>query len=263
MTMKLGKKPATYDARDLQFADYLVTTKIPNITDKRVFGHEVNVAQWGMLGNGPDDTVEPGFEGAGDCVLAGAGHETMLWTTERGGASVPITGKESISDYSAVTGYVVGDDSTDQGTEVRAALVYRQQTGVLDATGARHKIGAFAAIEPGHWEHVLQALYLFGVVGIGIEFPGSAMDQFDRGQMWRVVPGASIEGGHYIPLVARRGVTKLVTWAQEIGMTKAFFEKYCDEAWAILSSEHLTGAAGTSPEGFDMSALRADLAKVS
>jgi hypothetical protein len=99
-----------------------------------------------MLGNGPDDSVQKGFKGAGDCVFAGAGHETILWNA-LAGITVPITGKENISDYSAVTGYVIGDDSTDQGTDVRTALLYRQKTGILDSNGKRHKIGPFLALD--------------------------------------------------------------------------------------------------------------------
>src|SRR5215467_12567950 len=68
---KLGKKPATYDKRDLQFAHYRTAAPLP--TYPKQFGHEKLVAAnaWQMLGNGPNNTVSPGFQGAGDCVFAG------------------------------------------------------------------------------------------------------------------------------------------------------------------------------------------------
>lgn len=247
--MKTGKLPASYDPRDLRFADYLSVNVLPKIPGS--FGHDATIATsgWGMLGN---DTV-------GDCVLAGGGHETMLWTRERYEVYAEFTDTGVISDYSAITGYNPADPATDVGTDVREALLYRKKIGLIDSQGKRHKIGAFAAIEPGHWDHVLAAVYLFGVVGIGIQFPESAMDQFDTGKGWSVVAGARVDGGHYVPVVARRGTLHLVTWGREIGMTKGFFEKYCDEAWAILSPEHLDPKSGKSPEGFDTAQLTSDL----
>jgi hypothetical protein len=140
---------------------------------------------------------------------------------------------------------------------VRDALNYRRKTGLIDAAGNRHKIGAFLALEPGNVDHLLEALYLFGIVGIGIQFPDSAMDQFNAGKPWSVVAGARIEGGHYVPLVAKRSNLECVTWGRIQPMTSQFYAKYCDEAWAILSPEMLKG--GKSPEGFDLAQLQTDL----
>jgi hypothetical protein len=243
--LRLGKKPATTDHRDLKFASYL-TAKLP--TPPRTFGHEklIGADQWDMLGN----------DRAGCCVFSGAGHETMLWT-KAAGNPVQFSDRSVLSDYAAVTGFDPITGSGDNGTNVRDALKYRAKTGILDSVGRRHKIGAYVALEPGNWTHLLAALYLFGAVGIGIEFPASAMDQFNAGKNWSVVRGSSIEGGHYVPLVGRRSVTRLVTWGQCIGMTQGFYLKYCDESWAILSPEYLK--AGRSLEGFSLAQLQADL----
>ena len=123
------------------------------------------------------------------------------------------------------------------GDSVRQALKYRQNTGLIDAAGKRHKIGAYLALEPGNVDHLLEALYLFGVVGIGMQFPASAMDQFDAGKPWSVVAGTQIDGGHYVPFVAKRANFDCVTWGRLQQMTAQFYTKYCDEAWAILSPE--------------------------
>jgi hypothetical protein len=146
---KLGKKPATYDKRDLQFAHYRTAAPLP--PHPKQFGHEKLVAAngWQMLGNGPDNTVSPGFQGAGDCVFAGGDHETMLWTLEAGSAA-NFSGATAISDYSAVTGYNPKDPNSDQGTDVREALKYRQNTGLIDAAGSRHQIGAIS-----HWSRAM------------------------------------------------------------------------------------------------------------
>jgi hypothetical protein len=254
---KLGKKPATYDKRDLQFAHYRTAAALP--PHPKQFGHEklVGANAWQMLGNGPDNTVSPGFQGAGDCVFAGGDHESMLWTLE-GGTAATFTGANAIADYSAVTGYNPKKPKSDQGTDVRQALKYRQNTGLIDAANKRHKIGAYLALEPGNVDHLLEALYLFGIIGIGIQFPASAMDQFDAGKPWSVVAETQIDGGHYVPLVAKRDNFDCVTWGRLQQMTAQFYTKYCDEAWAILSPEMLK--SGKSPEGFDLAQLQSDIA---
>lgn len=241
---KLGKKPPTYDKRDLRFENYLIALPKPPAQ----FGHEkfIGSTAWGMLGN---DTV-------GDCTVAGADHEQMLWASE-GQKAASFTTANTIGDYSAITGYNPNDPNSDQGADVRDVLKYRAKTGLVDAKKSRHKIGAYVALQPGNLSHLYAAMYLFGAVGIGIEFPASAMDQFNAGKVWSVVSRSPIEGGHYVPLVARRSHLICVTWSQIQPMTTAFYQKYCDEAWVALSPEML--ASGKSPEGFNLAQLQADL----
>ena len=248
--MKLGKKAPTYDHRDLQFAHYRDSMVLP--LRPRVFGHESLVPDFGMLGN----------DGADDCTCAGADHEEMLWTAEATGSPAVFTTEDALGDYGAITGFRADDPSTDQGAVVRDVLAYRKATGMKDATGKRHKIAVYVALEPGNLQHVLEASYLFSCVGIGIEFPGSAMTQFNKGKPWSVVHGARVEGGHYIPIVGFDGTDLLVvTWGKVQRMTKGFFAKYCDEAWAMLSLEDF-GPDGKTIDGFDLAQLKADLQAV-
>jgi hypothetical protein len=243
--VKLGKRPATHDRRDLLFEAYATDRLRPPSMVKASL-HAFR--DWLMLGN----------DQYGDCVFAGADHETML-LNKLGGKVVSFGSEEALSDYSAVTGFNPDDPSTDQGTNVRDALTYRRHTGVVDAKHRRHKIGAFAALEVGNVQHIKEAIHLFGVVGVGIEFPASAMDQFNEGKPWAVVPGAQIEGGHYVPAIGYgpRSVY-VVSWGRVVEMSWQFFATYTDEAWAILSSEFLT--KGRSPQGFLLKDLKADLA---
>lgn len=242
-SLSLGKRKPTHDNRDLLFENY-VTGTLPTIPAH--FGHESLISDWGMLGN----------DELGCCVESGAAHETMLWNKEAG-KDISFSKGSVLHDYAAITGFNPNTGVGDNGTNVRDALKYRAKTGILDASGVRHKIGAYIALEPGNLQHLYAAMYIFGAVGIGIEFPGSAMDQFNQGKPWSVVHGAQIEGGHYIPLIARRTRLVVVTWGKVQQMTTGFYTKYCDESWAILSTEFLTN--GRSPEGFDLTALKADL----
>lgn len=257
MTGKLGKQAATRDDRDLTYTVVKAGATLPKPPAR--FGHGTMFHDWQMLGNGPDDSVQPGFQGAGNCVFAGGGHETME-TNKLAGKIIPITGKQAISDYSTVTGYVIGDDNTDQGTNVRDALKYRRRTGLLDAAGKRHKIGAYVALDPKDYEQLVEAAYVFSAVGVGIEFPESAMAQFDNGEPWDVVPGARIEGGHYIPLFGRSSLNVLgvVTWGRRQAMTRAFAQEYIDEAWAVVFPEELRN--GKTERGMDLTQLTSALA---
>lgn len=262
-TLRTGKLPPVPDKRDALFTQFATVRLVaPQVPPE--FGHEDAVErlgeQWGMLGNGPDNTVKQGFRGAGDCVFAGGDHEHMMWNAEVG-KKVAFTGANAIGDYSKVTGYVVGDRSTDNGTQVRDALNYRRTTGLVDAKRRRHKLGAYVQLEPGNTDHIRQALYLLSAVGIGIKFPETAMQQFQDGKPWTVVAGDEPHSGHYVPAVAvRAGGIVVVTWGRLQLMTWPFFERYCDEAWGLLSSEFLAG--GRSPEGFDLQALLDYLAQL-
>jgi hypothetical protein len=196
----------------------------------------------------------------GDCVWAGAGHETQIWSAE-GGKPATFGVGGLLDAYSAVTGFNRNDPSTDQGTDMQAAASYRRKTGILDVHGKRHKVGAYVALQPGNLNQLYAAMYLFGAVGIGIEFPAFAMDQFNARKPWDVQKSnAKIDGGHYIPGTARHGMIDVITWGRVISMTEAFYKRYCDEAIAYLSPEILTG--GVSLEGFNLAALQADLTAV-
>jgi hypothetical protein len=130
-------------------------------------------------------------------------------------------------------------------------------TGIVDSTGKRHKIGAYLSLDHTNLSELYQALYLFEVVGIGFVFPETAMDQFNQGKPWDVVPGAKINGAHYVCAVAKRQNIDVVTWGALQKMTGRFFRAYCDEAWTYVSNENLK--SGKSPEGFNLAQLKADL----
>jgi hypothetical protein len=197
----------------------------------------------------------------GCCVFAGAAHETMLLAKEAGRA-VAFSDACVLSDYSALTGFDADDPSTDQGTDMQQAAAYRRTTGVLDAAGARHVIAAYLALEPGRVDHLLLAAYLFSVVGIGLVLPSSAIDQSKRGETWDLVNGSPSAGGHYVPLVGRlaSGMLVAVSWGRAQLMTARFFQAFCDEAIAYVSTEDLIDQR--SPEGFSYSDLIRDLAEL-
>ncbi len=184
--LKLGKKPAAPRPTDFKFTEFAASIQLPPVPSR--FGHGSAYADWKMLGN----------DHYGNCVWAGAAHEHMLLNKIVHQADVSFDDSAVLGDYAAATGFDPNDPSTDNGTDVHDALSYRRLTGIADTTGTRHFIGAYVSLDPKNWEHLAQATYIFGAVGIGFEFPASAMDQFNAGELWDYVAGSKIEGGHYV-----------------------------------------------------------------
>lgn len=245
-----GKKPATVDHRDLKFSDYLDTTVLPTTFPHLNFGNGTLFRSWGMLGN---DQV-------GDCVIASRAHLVMLDTNVGAPATARFTTASAISEYSAVGGYVPGDPSTDNGLDMRTVCAYQKRTGLQDADGIRHKIGAYLSLTPGDTLQAMQAVWIFGGFAFGFSVPESAMQQFDNGQIWDDVGDNNIIGGHEVCGVGTmdyRAKLTVITWGTRQEMTFAFLSKYNDESFVWVAPEILN-LAGTW-RGLNVAALNADL----
>lgn len=255
MPLLTGKQPATTDHRDLLFHDYVDTSVIDldSLPPIKKPGHATKMPLPRlMLGNGPDPSVAPGFQGAGNCVFACITNFLRLAFAIAGKGLFPASGATAVANYSEVTGYVVNDPSTDNGTNMRAAMNWWRKTGYNDAHGQRHKIGAYAAIKLGNLNHLLWALYLSDEgVPLGIQFPESAMKEFPG--KWTVVPNSPIDGGHAILLDATLNVE---SWAVDVQTVAEFLEKYVDEAYFVIDEEGFVN--GKTLEGFDSQQLLAD-----
>jgi hypothetical protein len=248
MSLCFGKTPARTDAVKFKFGKYFSLEKLPKPPTK--FGHHSLINDWGMLGN----------DSYGDCVWAGAAHETMLWGAEAG-TRVRFTDDDALSDYSAVTGFSkLLAWVTDRGTDIEQAASYRRKTGVVDARGKRHKVDAYVAIKTGDVDELVTATYLFGAVGVGLMLPDYAEDQFNNAEAWNVVGEPNGVNGHYVPVVGRnsRGYLLCVTWGRLHAITPYFYQCFSDEVLAYISLEALN-QKGLSPEGFNRDALISDL----
>ncbi|MDB5272095.1 MAG: hypothetical protein JWO58_462 [Chitinophagaceae bacterium] len=242
--MKLGKQPARHDPRTLQMANYITPSKLPPIPDS--YDWTKKVKKWGMMDN----------DNIGDCTCAAAGHLIMEWTAENGKLVTP-TDKDIISAYSAITGYNPKTGKNDNGAVETDVLNYWRRKGI-----AGHKISLYAALEPGNHNHIKEAVYLFGGCYIGLSLPVTAQDQ----KVWSVPPGGAKGngapnswGGHAVPVVAydEKELT-IVTWGALKKMTWGFWDTYCEESYAIISTDFADGKK-KAPSGFDLKQLQSDL----
>jgi hypothetical protein len=244
----LKKKPFVASVKDFLYSTYRRKPSESSTPDT-VLGHLVK-ALVQMFGN---DTL-------GDCVEAALLNALAAVAIPEGGAdeaSGQFTTDTAINLYSDITGYNPNNPNTDQGTVIRDALEYVRTKGVTDATGKVWKCLAYLLLSS--WDEMVDALLYFGSVIIGLQLPESALTQFEAGQPWTVVASSPIAGGHCIVLVSLNpSYLKGVTWDELQSMVKAFYDTYCDEAWAILWPE-IIGPGGVSPEGLDLEQLQNDL----
>jgi hypothetical protein len=246
-TRKLGKHPPKLDARTLRLERYLTPAlPPPPLRADWTRGFRIN---YGTMLN----------DSLGDCTEAKKGHAIQCWTLCNGRmATVPDS--VVLAAYEADAGYVPGNPATDQGENMLDNLNAWRKNGF-----GGHALDAFASIDFSNFWNVAQSIYLFGLVDIGLNLPQSALDQNAAGQAWDVVPNdGGIAGGHdvIVPMYDLSS-TELtcITWGQRQPMTWRFFQKYVEEAYALLSPDWLSANA-VDPAGVNFAALQADLKAV-
>ncbi len=288
--MKLGKKPVRRDLRTLKLARYLAPA-LP--APPAAVDYTLGISDWGMMLNDklgcctiaavghalqswtrnalgreltvPDSTVLEYYE-------KWDGYNPANPATDQGGIELDV-----LNDWRQQ-----GFDG--QSLNAFAAVEFADGDG---GNGARANL-------------VETAIWLFGGIYIGLELPLSAQAQdvwdIDAGAASSdSAPGSW--GGHAVYVVGYDVPTEdrnskidirnspanfefpvspcgpkpsgdgsnflltCVTWGQLKKMTWAWFEKYCSEAYALVSTDWLK-TNGVAPSGFDLAALEKDLAAV-
>lgn len=244
---KGGRLPAEPARPHLKFGAYLAL-ELPAPPASADWLTPVPAADWGMLAN----------DRYGDCTCAGVGHKRIGDVYVNQGAVLTVTDDDALGLYSAVTGFTPADPSTDQGAVCQDVLDFWRKHGFLG-----EKIVAFAKVDLSNVTEIKQAISLFGQIYCGFNFPGSAMDQFNSGQPWDVVKGATIEGGHCVTIGAydKTGL-ECVTWGKVQKLTWAFLKKYFDEAWVIIGPDFINAQTGKDAQGLDLYTLGQDFASL-
>jgi hypothetical protein len=241
---KLGKLPPRVDVRTLSLKEYVDPARLPEPPD--VLDVTAHVAAWPMYGN---DRI-------GDCTTAAAGHMIEAWTAESRGAAVEVSESAVLAAFDRVK--IVDPITGEEGAVELDVLRDWRKHGV-----DHHRIGAFARVSVHDHLLVRTAAWLFGGLYIGLALPLSAQRQQtwdwngslagdDRPGSW---------GGHAVDVVRYSpGSLTAVTWGRLQDLTWPFWDRYVDEAYCILSNDFLSSKR--APNGFDLDALKADLALV-
>jgi hypothetical protein len=240
----LGKAPVRIDVRTLALARYVDTTKLPpppvllDVTE--------HVERWPMYAN---DVI-------GDCTCAAAGHMIEAWTAESRGVATAVAERSVVRMFEHVK--VVDPLTGEEGAVELDVLSYWRKRGL-----AGHRIGAFAKVAVHDHALVRAGAYLFGGLYIGLALPRTAQSQkvwdWTHSLSGPARPGSW--GGHAVNVVrySPAGLT-CVTWGALQELTWEFWDRYCDEAYCIISNDFLEN--GRSPAGFDLATLKADLGLV-
>lgn len=251
-TRKYGKLPAKEGVNKLHFGKYAAALPAP----PSGYGWGKAITQpWGMMLN---DTI-------GDCTCAGVGHAIQVYTSNHH-KEVTVSDADVLNLYITITGlegaaYNPTTGENDNGCVETDVLNYWQDNGF-----AGHKLGAWAAINQTSKMEVMQAIYYFGGIYIGLELPLSMENQ----TVWSIpnqkvvttdpnyAPGSA--GGHCVYVVSydQKHLT-CVTWGMTLEMTWDFFFAYCSEAYALISADWVNDTT-KAPNGFDMNTLLTDLA---
>ncbi len=195
----------------------------------------------------------------GCCTCATAGHLERAWTFYGVGKIADIEDSD-IQDMYKRQGYVPGDASTDNGAAELDVLNDWRKNGC-----ARRRIGAFAKVNPRIRPHVDSCVTFYRGLYVGVALPLTARQQ----DTWEVVKTSSGDadpgswGPHAIPILGynrNTGMMTTVTWGEEKELSRAFFEEYCDEAYALISADALTKGAPIAE--LDMVALLSDLKQI-
>ncbi|MCA1683215.1 MAG: hypothetical protein LC685_04420 [Actinobacteria bacterium] len=253
--LHLGKQPPkpiadAIEYRTLKWAIASAGISFPPLPAHFGGGGDFPGNRWLMLGNGPDDTVHPGFQGCGDCAWAGPAHEEMEAARGAGRPIPHFTGKTIVAQYSAYSGYDPQTGQNDNGSAIADVIQWRQTKGLLDDAGHAYRIGQAIHLTPGDIQQLWEAVYLFENAGIGLVICQAQMGQFDARQRWDHVPGSPEEGGHYAPVVGRASLddSGLITWGERHGFTRSFYQAQNDETVVYLDPERYNAVTGLTAE---------------
>ena len=199
----------------------------------------------------------------GDCVIAEICHSCGVMTGNATGTSQLFTDTQVNDLYSAIGGYVPGDESTDNGCDIQTALNYWGTSGLLQGV---HKIAGYLAVNSADVIEIQTALFLFQNLSIGLDLPDSWITPFPStsGFIWDVAGPADPSNGHNILGFGynSEGVP-ISTWAMQGLLTYSAISQYCSaanqgELYTVISTDSLNAASKRAPNGFDWTQLLAD-----
>jgi hypothetical protein len=201
----------------------------------------------------------------GDCTSACAFH---LDGAMEAAAGRPRTYPNGLVEafYSATSGYVPGDPSTDNGADEITVLNYWHEKGLY---GGTHKIGTWVTVDAANLAQLKLGIWLWGGLSLCLELPDAYVNPFPSasGFVWDVAGAPNPNNGHCIASLGYEADGRLIisTWGMTGYLTPAAAAKYCvpavyGAAYAVLTPDFfLAGATPRkAPNGFDWSQLAAD-----
>lgn len=229
--LKLGKAPPKRDRRNFKLAAVLKPKKIlPPVPAKWDFDLD--------FARSPIPTPVFANDRIGDCVIAGRAHMTIRFEFfEQNRKILRITEADVIREYR----HEGGSMNPDRGGLIMLDSLNEWRQEGWRAAGRHYTIHAFLELDRKKRQQVKIAVRYLNGVYVGMALPDSFLDQFQRGQPWDVVPGPrgrpNPSNGHCVYVCGYTAAGPVcITWGRKQSMSWRFFERYCDEAYAIADT---------------------------
>jgi hypothetical protein len=195
----------------------------------------------------------------GTCGIAGMDNYQIALAVYSGQTPTPWGPVIAQQLYEELGGYVPGEPSTDNGTNLQDNLQFWRNNPIN-----AKEILAFGALRPGSWfrPERVYAMAAFGPLYNGYNFPESAETQFQNGDPFVVVPGSQTAGGHCMIEAAELNTVdspRPVTWAKMWSMTRGWLMTCTTESWVIIDEEAIE-RNGSNQYGWDMTGMNEALA---
>jgi hypothetical protein len=234
---------------------------------------------WLMLGNGPDNTVAPGFEGCGDCEGVRWSNTRRVMSTVLGPTATPPVAPHYPPWPQVLTIYktqnpdfdpVGNPDTTGPGSPADGGMDTQTLLEWLNANPGAVDGGeliGFALVDHTNLEEVQAAIDAGGLLWLDINVQDAQQTQFGNDQPWNYVAGSPVDGGHAVPLGGYgaspagsnpdlAGPWKFETWCEESSMTASFWSKLVEQLWFPIWKEQLGTAEFQA--GVDLAAFAAE-----
>jgi hypothetical protein len=206
-----------------------------------------------------------GNDQLGDCVEVAVGNLTDIWHGDAG-TGISVSADQTIAFYSASSDYVVGQPSTDQGSDPVTVANYWKANGF--APGLQ-PIAGFVTIDPTNVVALKTAVALFGGIMIGGALLTSwvnGMQTMQSGFTWTADSPSDPQAGHEVLgfgfntngiFIATWGLFGTLTWT---GIAQFAAAAGGGSVIVPLSADWIVKASAVSPSGFKFPQLEADLA---
>jgi hypothetical protein len=261
--MKLGRLKRVFDERVPKLLTLTLSTPLSSIPSS------VDYTK-GM----PEDLGMMENNHLGNCTCAAFYHALQVWThNTRGGKILTEPDNNVVELYEKACGYNPAEGGEGPGGVEQYVLMYLVNQGAPRANFTPHKLNAFFELDVHKRDYIKAAIYNCGVVYIGFEVPAYIIEppsdpteiQNQALSIWDVSTQGdqSIQGGHAVILAGydEKGV-KVISWGRVYTMTWEFFERYVDEAYALIDIDWFDFNKHVSPLGMDLDQLKEAMSKI-
>jgi hypothetical protein len=239
--------------------------------------HVTDVRAFYMYANGPDISA-PGViakTGIGNCTCAGAAEYFNIASAFSGiyPGGVHFTTNTVIGLYERF-GYILGDESTDNGAELTQVAASLVKLPIIDDQGHSHQLAGWSQLrDPTNPWTLRRGINMFGAVYMGYCMPDNAMEDFDEEEPFiDTSPSADPNEGHCMiysfsdlaswvesPTTASG---KVVTWGVAQGLSPDWNSKYAYQALVLVTQDYIA-KNGTTIQGFDLEQMLHESQEVS